>query len=384
MAEGGEEIEFHDFSGNDDAFESGVAETSFNLRQELLQATVEDFYKSIGETPYEKDYDAFELGRDGKSLFVKTDRGLERLTHESNPNKFLAKSTLQKKMGVSDMRKTLNLQNIDTRSLQKEGFRQFQRMFPTDGQIESTPMEQLVQTTNDVINTIEHSPLPMRELFALDKTLQTVRGELTNNLAKLGELDNHIEREKEKLAQADDANLDTEIKRRIESRLKDLYVERSARLEVLSNNREQLRNQVSRIRETINKILHEDTTLAERIKTLFKEQGITIASILTAFGMVISTIVLVITGTGSLPPTPPSGSSSNSDLKSWVKKQLSHLSELLKKLGIKALESLPAIIGSIVSWLFSTAGKVVGYMADHLWTLLILVAGILISKIKKY
>ena len=50
---------------------------------------------------------------------------------------------------------------------------------------------------------------------------------------------------------------------------------------------------------------------------------------------------------------------------------------------LKAAESLPAIIGSIVSWIFSKAGEVVGYMADHLWTLLILVSGMLISKIKK-
>jgi hypothetical protein len=110
---------------------------------------------------------------------------------------------------------------------------------------------------------------------------------------------------------------------------------------VLSNNKEQLRNQVSRIRETINRILHEDTTLAERIKTLFKEQGITIASILTAFGFVISTVVLAITGTGSSPPPPPP--KDPKDLKNWIKKkQIYHLSELLKKLGLKALDNLPA------------------------------------------
>ena len=39
----------------------------------------------------------------------------------------------------------------------------------------------------------------------------------------------------------------------------------------------------NRIKDTINKILKEDTTLGERIKTLFREQGITIVSVLTAF-----------------------------------------------------------------------------------------------------
>ena len=37
----------------------------------------------------------------------------------------------------------------------------------------------------------------------------------------------------------------------------------------------------------INKVLKEDTTLGERLKTLFREQGITIVSILTAIGMML-------------------------------------------------------------------------------------------------
>ena len=261
---------------------------------------------------------------------------------------------------------------------------QTQRKLPID--VETIPMRELPAVAEDVIHEIEgenmQSNLPLRELLGLDKSLQSIRGELTNNLAKLGELDKHIEREREKLTEADDPNLDIEIKQRIESRLKDLHIERTARLEALDIKRENLRSQISRIRESINRILNEDTTLAERIKTLFREQGITIASILTAFGFIISTIVLAITGTpGPTPPPPPS--KDGSDAKTWIKKQLHHLSELLKKLGLKAVESLPAIIGTIVSWLFSTAGKVVGYMAENLWTLLVLVAGMLIAKIKK-
>jgi len=381
-----EEIEMQDYSFNDDVFDE--EETPLldgrSLQQELgLSAKVDDFYESIGETPFQKDYNNFYLNKDG--FFIHTDEGPVRLNHGKSSDKFLAKTTLQRKMGgINEMRKKLNLQTMDTRSLSKESFQQFQEFQSRLPNVERMPMRDLPSITENIRSSIETvaEDLPRRELLALDTTLQTIRGELTNNLAKLGELDKHIEREKNKIVEADDANVDTEVKQRIESRLRDLNEERSVRLEVLNNNREQLRTQVNRIRETINRILHEDTTLAERIKTLFREQGITIVSILTAFSFVISTIVLAVTGTS--PPSPPSPSSnSNSDLKSWVKKQLKHLSELIKKLAIKAVDSLPAIIGSIVSWIFSTAGKVVGYMADHLWTLLILLAGILISKIKK-
>ena len=44
------------------------------------------------------------------------------------------------------------------------------------------------------------------------------------------------------------------------------------------------------------KVVDQNTPLAERIRTLFLEQGIAITSILTAFSMTISTIVLAITG----------------------------------------------------------------------------------------
>ena len=42
-------------------------------------------------------------------------------------------------------------------------------------------------------------------------------------------------------------------------------------------------------------MLDKDASLAERIRSLFKEQGITIFSILTAFLMTIATIILAIT-----------------------------------------------------------------------------------------
>ena len=45
--------------------------------------------------------------------------------------------------------------------------------------------------------------LKLRELQGLDKALQTIQGELTNNLAKLTELDDHIALEKRKLDEAD-------------------------------------------------------------------------------------------------------------------------------------------------------------------------------------
>ena len=48
--------------------------------------------------------------------------------------------------------------------------------------------------------------------------------------------------------------------------------------------------------QTLEKVFNKDASLAEKICTLFLEQGITIFSILTALSMTISTIVLAIVG----------------------------------------------------------------------------------------
>ena len=124
---------------------------------------------------------------------------------------------------------------------------------------------------DEILGTLDDPPLTLREIRGLDKALQTIRGELTNNLAKLTELDDHIALEKRKLDEADAGGVDELTRRRIAERLLDLQDERSARLEAASASKDALRSQISRMRETINRILHEGTTLAERIRTLFRE-----------------------------------------------------------------------------------------------------------------
>ena len=104
----------------------------------------------------------------------------------------------------------------------------------------------------DVLNAqTQTEGLTFRELQGLDKTLQTVRGELTNNLAKLPDIDKDITREKQKLQEAED-----EISRNdINARLKNLEDERSVILEAANANKEALRTLINRIKEIINKVL---------------------------------------------------------------------------------------------------------------------------------
>ena len=66
-------------------------------------------------------------------------------------------------------------------------------------------------------------------------------------------------------------------------------------IETLSQNRRDIQTQVARIKHTIEKVLDRDASLAERVCTLFCEQCIKIASILTALSMTISRIMVAIT-----------------------------------------------------------------------------------------
>ena len=163
-----------------------------------------------------------------------------------------------------------------------------------------------------------------------------------------------------------------------------MNTEKQARLEILSQNRKDLQTQVARIRQTIEKVLNQDTSLAERIRTLFREQGITISSILTALSMTISTIVLAVTGvfTGG----GRTGGSPSRD-KETLKKWLDRLADAPKRIVGKAAEALLIIVGGAVGAILSFLGKAVGFVAQHTWALIAFVAGLigwwLMQKVKK-
>ena len=181
--------------------------------------------------------------------------------------------------------------------------------------MESIPPIELLSLVEDIhVKTREASQntdLDMREFLGIDKALQSIQGELLNNTSKLTEIDKRIKRDTKKLEEVENDPTYTDEQRQLyRDRLDDLNTDKRARLEILSQNRKDLQTQTARIKQTIEKVLDQNTSLAERIRTLFYQQGITIFSILTALSMTTSTIVLAITGvfgggggeTGGSPP----------------------------------------------------------------------------------
>ena len=402
-----------------------------NLRDEITAADraaaktalVNEYYQSIAEDykslplPEKIPYDQFEVGRDGKTLYWTPEEGKVISVINTRGGGFLALSALASKYGnggTEAIRESMGFKKYESKTRKtgklspkcEEAVQHAYDITP-DEDVDITPVvadhtkgsveiatealdEELTPEQSAALGTTDDPPLDLQwvtparmKLRELSSEMTRMRDSLVNNEAKLTELDKHIALEERKLEEAPDET----TKDRIAERLRKLQDERAARLEAASSTREALRSQISRIRETLHRILHEDKTLAERIKTLFREQGITVVSILTALGMIISTIVLALpggSGGGAAPsqPTPPPPGKGG--VKEWLTKHLQSLGRILAKLDGKAAAALPGIMGSIVSWLLSLLGKTAVWLAGNLWAVLLAVGGLLLVAAREW
>jgi len=103
--------------------------------------------------------------------------------------------------------------------------------------------------------------------------------------------------------------------------------------------------------------------LSERIKEYFKENGVTLATILVATGITIGAVIGTITNA----------------LKATGKA----LGKGLKDIGSKLGSMLPWLIGSIVSFLFKAAGQAIEFLAVHTWLIILAVVAFLFEKYLK-
>ena len=218
--------------------------------------------------------------------------------------------------------------------------------------------------------------LTLRELEGLDKELRTISGSLRSAIAKSIAKQVDIDKENRKLEEmANDETYSDEQREEVRARLQRLQDEQKAISDQIRILKGRYSNQIYQIRESIMKFLDKETgTLGERIRTLFKEQGITIVSILTALGMTLGVLIEALLGGPSTTSAPTPQSTTTSDKKGgareWIKNKLKALSQLLSKLADKALASLPGIIGSIISWILNRAKEVIGWLSQNLWALI--------------
>ena len=105
-------------------------------------------------------------------------------------------------------------------------------------------------------------------------------------------------------------------------RINKLNDELKLRLESIDLLKGRLTSRITSFEETIVNVLEKDTSLAEKIRTLFREQGITITSILMAIGMAIGVLVEALLpgrgGTAASPPPPKD----EKGLKEWLRNKM--------------------------------------------------------------
>ena len=197
-----------------------------------------------------------------------------------------------------------------------------------------------------LLNSSERDKLlPLRELEGLDNQLRTIKGSLKVAIAKRVDLEARIKHEERKLNEIQNPKYSDDLRNRIEDRIGKLrgeLTERNKEIDILKG---EASKQINQIKESITKFLDKEMgTFGERIRTLYKEQGITIVSILTAIGMAIGVLIeALLVGPSASAPT--SQSTTTSDKKGGarelIKNKLKALSQLLGKLADKVSASLP-------------------------------------------
>ena len=231
---------------------------------------VDTFYDEVSRTyglrPEGRiDYNQFGIDPDGKTLYWTPEDKKISIAATRGKFRFLGLETLARRYGAGGayaLRKSMGLTGYRSgasRRLGREVVETLQSAEETlPKNIESIELKDLPGAANDVIGTIgdveaalktiEDPPMDTawftqatRELAGVGEAMTRARDELANNHAKLSdakdrrsEVEKHIARERQKLTETDDPEIQQEIRDRIkklEGERSDLELEIQARLE---------------------------------------------------------------------------------------------------------------------------------------------------------
>ena len=198
--------------------------------------------------------------------------------------------------------------------------------------------------------------LPFRELAGLDRSLRNMRTTVLKMTSDREVKKARVKELKDEISKVsyDPADDDVEFSENLQEKQREIKT-LEEEIEVLDSEiREydgKFRGQFQRIKQTVDKMLHQDLTLGEQIQTLFREQGITIASVITALGLAIGMIINSILSaaksivnptpspkptpkpdpTPKPKPTPKPEPTPEPGIKGWIKQQLQKHGKLIIK-----------------------------------------------------
>jgi hypothetical protein len=256
-----------------------------------------------------------------------------------------------------------------------------------------------VTTTADANTETSLSGEDVEQLQELERGVRGGSADLIARIQELEKVDRSVAETVESLT-ADQSKLErleptesefVETQDRIEQneeRLRSLREQRDAHIAAITSIRGNLRSQITRIRDTTDKVLHIDRSLGEQLRTIFIEQGVTIASLVAAVGAILAAVITALkkaggaaAGGGGGPDASPEPSESTG-ARQYVKNVLKNFSQLMKTLATKVLVALPGIIGSIVSWLLSLIGRAASGLAQNLWLFAAALVAIVLAELR--
>ena len=201
----------------------------------------------------------------------------------------------------------------------------------------------------------ETRELAQNKLSELEKSYQELVSDEKKFEQQLGEKQSLTNEKKEQLKK-DKQELEKQNK---EDR--EIINDRDADPEEIRRAEERVAFRQAEIRQINTQLEEGGEPLSE--KEIFKKYGLTLIGIFVAAGVTIGAVIGVITNA----------------LKAMGKQ----IANGLKTLGQKAAAALPGLIGSIVSFLFKTAGQVFGFLAEHTWLLILAVVVFVVEKYLK-
>ena len=157
---------------------------------------------------------------------------------------FLAAQTLTEKFGgLNIMKSAWSLDQTPSalgRSINAAS--KLKSELPTELQMESIPLKDLSSLAEDILvktwEALQNTNLDMRDFLGINKVLQSIQGELSNNTSKLTEIAKRIKRDTKKLEEVEnDPTYTDEQMQLYRDRLDDMNTEKLSRLEILSQNR---------------------------------------------------------------------------------------------------------------------------------------------------
>ena len=240
----------------------------------------------------------------------------------------------------------------------------------------------LLGNTNVQINqeNYEKQKVKEEELEKSNQERERIREELAENDEKMidainrkdnlrGAIEEHEEAKKNALTTEDKESHKKTIEtakisyRQVSKEVDELMKERNG-LEEEQRNKDEIvkegERQVETARERVDQRL---LSLKDRIKEIFKKHGFTVVAVVSAIGTVIGVIV--------------------SNLKAGLTKVAKGVGNGLKELGAKLGQILPGMIGAIASFIFKTAGEVIGFLAKNAWLLVVGLVVLAVEQFKK-